>query len=103
MNEIPMSENATTTFRTVMRGYEPAEVDRYIAQLTSAVQSANQRVDELGSEVGRLTAEADEARNRPVSVSKPAPPAKPTFADFGERVGRILALAEEEADEIRTA
>jgi DivIVA domain-containing protein len=98
-----MSENSTSTFRTVMRGYEPAEVDRYIAQLTTAVQSANQRVEELGSQVEKLSTEADQARNRPVAIAKPAPPVKANFADFGERVGRILALAEEEADEIRTA
>ena len=98
-----MSDNATNTFRTVMRGYEPSEVDRYIAQLTTAMESANHRVEELGAEVSRLSAEAEETRNRPVAVAKPAPPTKATFADLGERIGRILALAEEEADEIRTA
>jgi DivIVA domain-containing protein len=98
-----MSDNSTSTFRTVMRGYEPAEVDRYIAQLTTAVQSANQRVEELGSQVEKLSSDAEQARNKPVAVAKPAPPIKASFAEFGERVGRILALAEEEADEIRTA
>ena len=34
---------------------------------------------------------------------KPMPPAEPTFHDFGKRVGRILAMAEEEAEEMRTA
>ena len=31
------------------------------------------------------------------------PPAEPTFHDFGKRIGRILAMAEEEAEEMRSA
>ncbi len=98
-----MSDNSSNAFRTVMRGYDPAEVDRVIAELTAAARAADQRIDELGGQVRNLSAKVEEAESRPVVTSKPAPPAKPTFADFGERVGRIMALAEEEADEIRTA
>jgi hypothetical protein len=84
-------------FKSVRHGYDPAEVERHIAELTKAATDAQQRADDLAA---RPTSSA------PVSVDKggkPMPPVEPTFHDFGKRIGRILAMAEEEAEEMRTA
>ena len=44
-----MIQNSNEAFRTVMRGYEPAEVDRRLAELTAAAEAAEQRAAELAT------------------------------------------------------
>src|SRR5579875_3985906 len=95
-----MSEQTTSSFRTVMRGYDPGEVDRRIAELSQAAAEATARADELAQRVDALSEKAAEQDREQV---KPKPPEEPTFHDFGKRIGRILAMAEEEAEEMRTA
>ena len=93
-----MSES-TPLFRTTMRGYEPSAVDQYVAQLTAAIQAAQQHTAELTTRVDELTRVAEQAQRK----AAVAPPSAPTFADFGERVGQILTMAEEEATQIRSS
>jgi cell division septum initiation protein DivIVA len=86
--------DAGSTFRVVMRGYEPSQVNQRLEELTAAVAQANAQRDAIAA---RLDAAE---RDRP----EPAPPVvvePPTFEDFGARVGQILGLAQEEADELR--
>lgn len=92
-----MTESSAPTFRTTMRGYDPAAVDQYIAQLTQALAAAQQQSAELGGRVNDLAAAVEQAR-----MQAETPPAAPTFADLGARVGQILTLAEEEANDIRS-
>ncbi|HZC74124.1 MAG TPA: hypothetical protein VE442_25790 [Jatrophihabitans sp.] len=80
-------------FKSVRHGYDPAEVEAHIAELTKAASDAQNRADDLAQQ-----ANVDMAKG-----GKPMPPAEPTFHDFGKRIGRILAMAEEEAEEMRTA
>jgi DivIVA domain-containing protein len=76
-------------FRVVLRGYEPAEVDRVLAALQTRVEEAE------------AAAEAMEARMAEVASSNAAPPEPPSYEHLGERVGQILTLAEHEALELR--
>ncbi|MDQ1733014.1 MAG: hypothetical protein QOK10_3173, partial [Pseudonocardiales bacterium] len=92
-----MSDNAPT-FRTVMRGYEPSEVDRRIAELSAAVAAARQQSAGLARQVAELTAVADQAARQPQAA-----PVEASFGHFGERIGKILTLAQEEADELTRA
>ena len=87
-----MIQNSNEAFRTVMRGYEPTEVDRRVAELTVAADAAEQQAAELARRVEELTA-ADVHRY----------PSAPSFGDLGTRIGQMLTLANEEADELRTA
>src|SRR5262245_13998102 len=82
-------------FRVVLRGYDPAEVDRAIGDLTGRVQAAEQAATKLHERVQQ----AEAAINAATENAVPAQPA--TFAHLGERVGQILLLAEEEATELR--
>ena len=50
-----MSEN-NSAFRTVMRGYEPSEVDRRVAELTYAAAAAQHQAAELQRQVDELNA-----------------------------------------------
>ncbi|MDF1488915.1 coiled-coil domain-containing protein [Tessaracoccus caeni] len=97
------------TFRTVLRGYEPAQVDAEISALAKALEGAR-------TEVGRLTAQLNETRQGQSALERRVVAAEarvadavrasetvavPTYAGLGERIGRILTLADEEADELR--
>lgn len=84
-------------FKNVRHGYDPAEVERHVAELSKAAADAQQRADELAAQLGGAGA-GDQGRG-----AKPMPPVEPTFHDFGKRIGRILAMAEEEAEEMRNA
>ena len=82
-------------FRSVLRGYEPAQVDQRIRELVDAAAAAERRAEELTEMVGKLESE----RERTAAEAGPPPPA--TFEHLGERVGSILSLADEEATSIR--
>lgn len=72
---LPMdAPSATRSFDVVLRGYERSQVDRYITWLEGALEQAR----------------AAATRERP------------NYAELGQRVARILELAEEEAAELRT-
>jgi cell division septum initiation protein DivIVA len=95
--------NDSSAFRTIWRGYEPAQVDRTVQELAGAVRAAQEEAERLRSRVAALEAAA--AASHP-SADSPAgtanqdpPPAPPTFEQLGNRVGDILALAEEVAAE----
>src|SRR5881275_91298 len=92
-----MTAQNSLPFKSVRHGYDPAEVEAHVAELSRAATDAQQRADQLADQVEQLAA-ADRA-----SGGKPMPPAEPTFHDFGKRIGRILAMAEEEAEEMRGA
>src|SRR4051812_9725537 len=72
-----------------MRGYDPAEVDRRLDELTSAVTSLTQQRDGLATRVQELHDAASGAAE------------PPGFDHLGARVGQILSLADEEATELR--
>jgi cell division septum initiation protein DivIVA len=76
-------------FRVVLRGYEPAEVDRVVAGLEARAAEAEAAVAALESRVAEVT----------TSSATPAEP--PSYEHLGERVGQILALADAEARELR--
>ena len=80
-----------------MRGYDPTEVDRRIDELTKAsqqqIQELSTRLREVEQAYARTLQEAKEERTA----------SPPTFSEFGERVGQILVLAEEEAAAIRAS
>jgi len=82
-----------STFRVVLRGYEPAQVNHRIEELAAAVAQATAQRDALAARL--------EAVDRERSDESPAVVGVPTYEQLGTRVGQILALASEEADEIR--
>ena len=83
-------------FRTVLRGYEPTQVDQRIRELAERAAAAERRADELREMVGKLESERERAG------AEAAPPAPATFEHLGQRVGAILTLADEEANSIRS-
>ena len=97
-------------FRSVLRGYDPAQVDRLVHELTQAAAAARQEAGERTIQVSKLEAaqsqlkaevEAQAQRARAVEEAQ-MKAAAPTYAGLGERIGSILALADKEASEMRT-
>jgi cell division septum initiation protein DivIVA len=81
------------TFRVVLRGYEPTQVNQRLEELTAAVAQATAQRDALAARL--------EAAQRETPEPVPAEAEPPTFEHLGDRVGQILRLAQEEADELR--
>jgi cell division septum initiation protein DivIVA len=86
-------------FRVVLRGYDPSQVDRLVSELVESGEAARRQVATLEDRVQQL----EDELSRPVEDSpvedRPAEPA--SFTHLGERVGQILALADDEANEMR--
>lgn len=105
-------------FRQVRKGYEPADVHAALSKL-------NGEVDRLTGELGRAQDEAaglsventkaeqhiadlagriamleDELATARAAKDRGVPP---TFENLGARIGQILGLAQEEADELRSS
>ena len=96
-------------FRTVMRGYEPGEVDRVIAELRNTVAQARAEsgdssvaLTKLRSQVAQLEEQANSYRLRLATMEQDHKEATnaPTYADLGARIGKMLKLAAEEAAEM---
>lgn len=97
------------TFRTSFRGYEPADVDPFLAKLRAAVTEATAELSTAQVELRKLAAvneeltrDADDLRSRIAELEHEAAyrPA-PTFVDLGANIGSMLALAEDEAAALR--
>ena len=83
-----------STFELVRRGYEPMQVNRRLEELTAAVAQANAQRDALAARLDAVERQRSEA-------PAPTEPELPTFEHLGDRVGQILTLADQEADELR--
>ena len=99
----------SAAFRTVMRGYDTSQVDRAVADLRRTLDAARAESAERGVQVAKLQAMLDDLAGRVASYQdrvqdlederKHTPP--PSFAELGERIGSMLALAQQEAEEMR--
>ncbi len=96
-------------FKTVLRGYDPTEVDRAIGDLAKARDQARSEAADSAIEATKLQATVAQLeeqlsgyRTRLAAVEQNQPSEQPSFNDLGARIGRMLALAEDEADELKT-
>ncbi len=98
-----------TQFRAVLRGYDPAQVDQVVAELTAAAEAARQEAATVSVHASKLEASHGdlraqlEAKDTQLSKLREASRAAvaPSFAGLGDRVGQILTLADEEAAQLR--
>jgi len=96
-------------FRTVLRGYDPTDVQEVLDELYSALKDAVEQIEELNDRQSRQTTamdalnaqlEASNDRARALELELRST-AVPTYQSLGTRITSILASAEEEAVEIR--
>jgi hypothetical protein len=97
-------------FRSVLRGYDPAQVDQHVHELGKATAAARQEAAARTIEVTKLEAARGQLRNeverhlqRARTLEEEQMKASaPSFATLGERIGSILTLVDQEATELRT-
>ena len=58
-----MSSEAPTPFRTVLRGYEPAQVDQHVRELTTSLTALQQQSEQLQRHVQELQSRTDAAES----------------------------------------
>ena len=81
---------ANEAFEVVRRGYEPSQVDRRLTALQREVDQQRHRADEAERRVQEMhTAVSDEKA--------------PAYAGLGARIEQMLGLADEEAQQVKTA
>jgi DivIVA domain-containing protein len=87
-------------FKTVMRGYDPTEVDHHLQELA---RRTSEITAEIAAERDQLTQQRDglAARVQELHEAAAASTEPPSYEHLGERVGQILALADTEATELR--
>jgi cell division septum initiation protein DivIVA len=100
-----------TAFRTVLRGYEPTQVDHTVAELMTSVEAARSEAAARTVEVSKLQAAlaalqktaAEHAAKVAALEESQRTTAPPSYADLGDRIGSILTLADEEAAALRAS
>src|SRR5689334_14612301 len=95
----------TPQFRTVLRGYEPAEVDATFRDLREQLARAREAAGGVGEANSRAQQLADRVQQLEARLAakeaEPVPDTTPSYESLGARVVQILGLAEEEAAELR--
>lgn len=103
--EMSPAQIAETSFRTIRKGYDPDEVDAFLADVAKALEEARQQATAMEARaraaVARLqevtTAAPTEAEPRPVATPAPAEQLlMPTME--AETISRTLLLAQKTAD-----
>jgi cell division septum initiation protein DivIVA len=95
-------------FRTVLRGYDPTEVDRAIGDLCKARDQARAEAADSSLSLGKTQAAVSQLEEQlsgyrtRLAKLESAKDEQPSFSDIGARIGRMLALAEDEASELRS-
>ena len=97
-------------FRSVLRGYDPEQVKSAMDELQTSIVTARRiaadRTIELTraeEQLSRANRDLDEAAARIVELERRPAQAPGAGGDVGTRIGSILALANEEAEELRAA
>ena len=79
--ELSPQSVASTTFKTVKKGYDPDEVRAYLGQLATAIESAQSQASAMEARaraaVARLQELAAQPANTPTGIAKPAPADSP--------------------------
>ncbi len=108
----PIMTDEYPEFRTVLRGYDPAQVEEILDEVFAALEEAVKGGDQAKADVVRLTAEhertrtalqgdLEQAQARATQLEQVAREAPATFENLGSRIGSMLSVADEEASEIR--
>jgi len=83
----------TPRFRVVLRGYEPAQVDKRLQELAQQADEARQQAAQLAQRVQQL-------EQHQQSGGGDQQPVLATFDHLGKRIADMLRIAEEEAAEL---
>jgi DivIVA domain-containing protein len=108
MTDLTPSQVSGASFRTVRKGYDPDEVDAFLARAAAALEAAQQQATAMEARARAAVARLQEATAAQQVAPPPAPttepvPAAPTEGvrvapDEAETISRTLLLAQRTAD-----
>lgn len=101
--ELSPQSVASTTFKTVKKGYDPDEVRAYLAKLATAIESTQAQATAMEARARAAVARLQELAANPVPAATPASPSVSTSpvhagVDEVETISRTLLLAQRTAD-----
>ncbi len=80
-----------------LRGYDPAQVDRHVTDLATALEEERAAAADLAFQVQALEQSLVERATQDAAELVRPEALTPSYADLGHRVAQILSLTEEEA------
>ena len=97
------------SFRSVLRGYDQAQVDQHVNELAQAAASSWQEATEHTRQINDLTIANAQLKSEVEGLSERArvleeaqvEAAAPTYTGLGERIGTVLTLVDHEVNELR--
>ena len=97
------------SFRSVLRGYDQAQVDQHVNELAQAAASSWQEATEHTRQINDLTIANAKLKSEVEGLSERArvleeaqvEAAAPTYTGLGERIGTVLTLVDHEVNELR--
>jgi cell division septum initiation protein DivIVA len=101
--------DSSVNFRSVLRGYDPAQVDHHMSQLAQSAASVwqesadrSRRIDELKAANDQLQREVERHAQRAQALEEAQLEAEaPSYTGLGERISSVLTLVDNEALELR--
>lgn len=96
----PLQEDS---FDVVMRGYSRGQVDDFVKRTKRQVEELEIRLARAEREAEDARRDRDRASEEALTANRKLESHEPTFDDLGERITQILRLAQEEADQRRSA
>jgi hypothetical protein len=105
-----MMSDSSVSFRSVLRGYDPVQVDHHVNELAQSTAAVWQESAERTRQVNELTAENRQLRSELEGVAERArvleearrESEEPTYTGLGERIGSVLTMVDTEVYELRT-
>src|SRR3954464_2672051 len=95
---MPDHHQPITSFDVALRGYDRDQVDHHLAEFDAEFSATLAERDRLAEGVKRLEQGVEELHLQPAGGhDEDTRPRVPSLAGFGERVEKILRLAEDEA------
>lgn len=97
--ELSPQSVASTTFRTVKKGYDPDEVRAYLAQLATAIEGTQSQAAAMEARARAAVARLQEIAAQPAPVAPSSAIVAPAAAvEESETISRTLLLAQRTAD-----
>ena len=99
----PFGAPTEPTFELALRGYEKRQVDRYVQQVEAEVAALTAEREELYAQINVLNQHVQQMQQEVANARRlmTTPGEGLTYRHLGARAEQILALAEEQAAEIR--
>src|SRR5689334_15396493 len=101
-DSFPFATPSASTFETALRGYEKRQVDKYVLQVEAEVAALAAEREELYGQINLMSQHLQQVQHDLSNARRGIAPAETAaYRHLGPKVEQILALAEDQAVELR--